>query len=114
TLAKIYSSHHHETTGELIYPGLTLGSEAQWWAIIGNTNGLPSPFGIGYQRNFLFDNATWDYTTSYSDSVVDLAERLDPGQATADHYDISADKSRGGKIILYHGLADGLVPTKGS
>ncbi|KAJ4382490.1 hypothetical protein N0V85_008590, partial [Neurospora sp. IMI 360204] len=114
TLEKVYSPHYHEATGELIYPGLTLGSEAQWFTIIGNTNGTPSPFGVGYQRNFLFDNATWNYTASYSDSVVDLADRIDPGRATADKYDISAFKSRGGKVILYHGLADGLVPTKGS
>ncbi|KAK3388475.1 hypothetical protein B0T20DRAFT_457128 [Sordaria brevicollis] len=113
TLQKVYSPHHHSSTDELIYPGLTLGSEAQWPLIL-NNNGTPSPFGVGYQRNFLYDNATWNYTTSYSDSCVDLADRLDPGQATADHYNISAYKSRGGKVILYHGLADGLVPTKGT
>lgn len=113
TLEKVYAPHHHTSTSELIYPGLTLGSEAQWFTILGNP-GVPSPFGVGYQRNFLFDNSSWNYTTSYSDSVVDLADRLDPGAATADRYDISAFKSRGGKIILYHGLADGLVPTKGT
>ena len=125
TLAKVYSSHHHASTEELIYPGLTLGSEAQWFnGIFGGStnkttnitsnNGLPSPYGLGYQRDFLFNNATWNFSASYSDSVTDLADRLDPGRATADKYDISAFKSRGGKMILYHGLADGLVPTKGT
>jgi feruloyl esterase len=30
------------------------------------------------------------------------------------NYDLSDFRSRGGKMIMYHGLADGLVPTKGS
>ncbi|KAK1779632.1 tannase and feruloyl esterase-domain-containing protein [Copromyces sp. CBS 386.78] len=122
TLEKVYATHHHSSTQELIYPGLTLGSEAQWFTGIfgGTTNlttnqdGTPSPYGLGYQRDFLLNNATWNYSALYSDSLVDLADRLDPGAATADKYDISAFKSRGGKIILYHGLADGLVPAKGT
>ncbi|KAK3486215.1 Tannase/feruloyl esterase [Neurospora hispaniola] len=113
TVEKVYSSYYHEDTGEFIYPGPTLGSEAEWYRIIGNTNGTPSPYGVGFQRNFLLDNATWNWT-SYSDSLVDLADRIDPGAATADEYDISAFKSRSGKVILYHGLGDGLVPAKGT
>lgn len=37
-----------------------------------------------------------------------------PDDSKADKYELSEFKNRGGKIIMYHGTADGLVPTKGS
>ncbi len=40
--------------------------------------------------------------------------RTDPGRPTADRYDISAFKKRGGKIFMYHGIADAIVPPRGS
>lgn len=110
TAKNIYSDYR-SADGKLIGPGLTLSSEDQWWILLAGTE--PSPFGVGYQRYFLLDDPTWDWRT-YNDSLVTLAEKTDPGQATAIDYDISAFKKRGGKVILYHGLADGLVPTKGS
>lgn len=110
TAKNIYSDYY-STDGKWLYTGLTLSSEDQWWILLAGTE--PSPFGVGYQRYFVLDDANWDWH-NYNDSIVALAEKKDPGQATAAHYDISAFKKRGGKMIMYHGLADGLVPTKGS
>lgn len=110
TAKNIYSDYRF-ADGRLISPGLTLSSEDQWWILLAGTE--PSPFGVGYQRYFLLDDPDWDWR-AYNDSLVGLAEKTDPGQATAIDYELSAFQRRGGKVILYHGLADGLVPTKGS
>lgn len=47
-------------------------------------------------------------------SIVELAERLDPGNATADNFDLCAFQQNGGKLLSYHGFADGLIPTGSS
>lgn len=113
TAKKVYSDYHSSVDGKLIYPGLTLSSEEQWWIVLGGST-EPSPFGVAWQRDMLFNDPHWDWRT-YNDSVVAEADAIDPGQANADDFAaVKAFKARGGKMILYHGLADGLVPTKGS
>jgi hypothetical protein len=97
---------------ELLYPGLMPGSEHQWYLLLNGTH--PSPYGLEYVRNFLLDDPSWDWRT-FDESIVDLADAADPGDATADDYAaLAAVRERGGKIVLWHGLADGLIPTNGS
>lgn len=112
TLKNIYGDWYSKT-GEYLYPGLLLGSEDMWLAgtLLGGAK--PSPFGIGYAQDFVYNDPNWQWQT-FNDSIVAAAEKLQPGQATADQYDLSKFRNKGGKIIMYHGLADGLVPTKGS
>jgi hypothetical protein len=108
-----YLDHDDGKTGrELLYTGLTLSSEKQWILILNGTE--PSPYGVGYARDFLFDDGDWDWRT-FNVSVLREAERRDPGRPTADDFAAMARvRDRGGKIILYHGMADGLVPTRGT
>ncbi|KAK4445101.1 Tannase/feruloyl esterase [Podospora aff. communis PSN243] len=120
TLRHIYADYRSPTADQLIYPGLTLSSEPQWSLLLGDhtdpnaTSPSPSPFGTGYARNFLLDDPTWDWRR-YDDALVTLADELNPGHANADDFSSLRNyQSRGGKLLLYHGLADGLVPTKGS
>lgn len=112
TMKNIYSDWYSDA-GEFLYPGLLLSSEDMWYA--GTLLGWPepSPFGVGYAQDFVYGDPDWQWQT-FNDSIVATAQRERPGQATADQYDISAFRDRGGKVIMYHGLADGLVPTKGS
>ena len=72
-----------------------------------------SPYSVGYGQYFLFDDPEFG-PADYNDSVVQVAAQYDPGQATADLYDLSAFRRRGGKLLMYHGMADALVPTRGS
>ncbi|KAI1866857.1 uncharacterized protein JN550_007404 [Neoarthrinium moseri] len=111
TAGNAYADYRAAASGELLYPGLTPGCEAQWSLVLNQTS--TSPYGINYIRDFVYDDAEWDWT-AYNDSVLEYAAQTDPGNATADDYDISAFRGRGGKLIMYHGLADGLVPPKGS
>ncbi|KAI1184842.1 Tannase/feruloyl esterase [Nemania serpens] len=110
TLANVYGDWN-TSTGEFLYKGLSPGSEAQMYAVLNYSEA--SPYGIGYSRYFLLNNASFALA-DFNDSLVSLAEKLNPGNATADNYDLAAFRDRGGKMIMYHGAADGLVPMQGS
>ncbi|KAH6853080.1 Tannase/feruloyl esterase [Chaetomium sp. MPI-CAGE-AT-0009] len=108
TAINLYSDYLSANDSSLLHPGMEVSSEAEW------ITSEPSPFGIGYARNFLFDDPTWDWHT-FNESVITYAEKADPGNATADDYAaLSEVRKRGGKVIMYHGLADGLVPPRGT
>ncbi|SPQ24864.1 fde2e43a-4776-4754-b8bd-632c2b07384e [Thermothielavioides terrestris] len=92
----------------ILHPGLTPSSEPQWWLVLGGDE--PSPFGVGYARDFLYDDGGWDWRT-FDAGVVAFAEAADPGNATAgDFAALARVRQRGGKLLLYHGLADGQIP----
>ncbi|KAJ6437383.1 feruloyl esterase B [Purpureocillium lavendulum] len=110
TIKKIYGDWI-SSSGDFLYPGMTLSSEFLWYTVLGGT--APTPFGVGYQRYFLYNDPAWQWQ-SFNDSTVQFAEKYDVSRATAAQYDISAFRDRGGKVLMYHGVADGLVPTKGS
>jgi feruloyl esterase len=97
--------------GKFVHHGFTPGSEDQWSTFL--SFGAPEDFDVRYERFWLYGDPGWNWT-QYTDAVVDDSERINPGNATADAYDISAFKKRGGKVLMYHGLADGVVPTKSS
>ncbi|KAI1823955.1 putative ferulic acid Esterase/Feruloyl esterase [Xylaria intraflava] len=109
TLRNVYSNWTAD--GELLYTGLLPGSEGQMYAVLSYPDA--SPYGIGYARYFVLNNASFAFA-DFNDSLVSIAEQMDPGNATADDYDLTAFRQRGGKMIMYHGAADGLVPTRGS
>ncbi|KAI1853158.1 hypothetical protein JX265_011439 [Neoarthrinium moseri] len=109
--AKNVYSDYNESNGQLVYNGLEHSSEDQWdtYQLYGN----PANFDQQWPRFFLYNDPTWTWQ-EYNDTVADDARRIDPGNATADKYDISGYRARGGKIILYHGTADGIVATRSS
>jgi len=97
--------------GTFLFPGLSLGSEDLWSVLLGQAG--PDPRGQEYVKMFLLNNATWDWR-GYNDSIAIMAAAADPGDLTADQFNISDFRDRGGKIIMYHGDADALIPTKSS
>ncbi|KAJ5758097.1 tannase and feruloyl esterase [Penicillium nucicola] len=108
TLHKLYNDWV-DVNQTFVYGHLWLGSEASW--LLGNV-GLGENSTIEqqywYPRDLmgLGDSFSWqdlDYST------VQLAERLNPGNATADKFDISDFQKRGGKFLHYHGLSDAYV-----
>ncbi|CAI6292323.1 unnamed protein product [Periconia digitata] len=93
-----------------LYPNFGLGSELQMPASFG-TNNEPSLYGTDYAKNYIFDDPDWDWRISFNYSTFVEAGRLNPGNVNADNFDLSGFHSRGGKLITYHGYADGLIPT---
>lgn len=110
TLKNVYGDWN-SSTGEFLYTGLSPSSERQMYSVLNYSEA--SPYGIGYARYFLLNNASFALG-DFNDSLVSLAEQLDPGNATANNYNLTAFRDRGGKMIMYHGASDGLVPTQGS
>ncbi|KAH8883007.1 feruloyl esterase B [Thozetella sp. PMI_491] len=97
--------------GKLAMAPLKKGSERQWSIQIGGQE--PSGLGIGYERYFLFNDPSYKWE-QYNDSVIGIADQVQPGNATAYAFDMSAVRDHGAKIIMYHGLADGFIPTGSS
>jgi feruloyl esterase len=73
----------------------------------------PSLYGTSYVSNYVLDDPSWDWKT-YNYSVVQIADSRNPGDTNAVDFDISPFYARGGKLLHYHGLADGLIPTGAS
>lgn len=106
TLKNIYANYVTED-GRLGFPGLELGSEAQWNVLLGGTS--PNPLGDGYIQDFLLDDPSWNYT-QYTDVILWQADQEDPGNCTADHYEaMAAVRDAGSKIIMFHGESDALI-----
>ncbi|RKU47004.1 hypothetical protein DL546_007877 [Coniochaeta pulveracea] len=110
TARNIYSDYI-TGDGKFVSHGFTPGSENQWATFL--LSGALEDFDVRYERFWLYNDSSWPWT-KYTDAVVTDSERINPGNATADAFDISAFKRRGGKVLMYHGLADGVVPTKSS
>lgn len=110
TLYNIYGTYY-DTNQTFVFPGEILGSEAQWIPKLGGPK--PSRLGIDYPRYFLDLGPEWDWH-EYDYSLVELADKKDPGDATADDYDLQPFQQKGGKLLTYHGLADGNIPAHSS
>ncbi|KAK6076836.1 major facilitator superfamily transporter [Seiridium cupressi] len=110
TPGRVYSDYL-SSTGQPLYPGLSPGCEGQWQAVLSFTE--TSDFDYNYIRHFLLDNLFWNYTY-WSDDLFTYAAETDPGQATANNYDLSTFRDLGHKMVMYHGLGDGLIPPRGS
>ncbi|KUI55814.1 putative feruloyl esterase B-1 [Cytospora mali] len=110
TLINIYSDYYAED--RFAFPGLELGSEAQWAILLGGSE--PHPLGDEYLQSFVLNNANWSWT-QYTDNLLWQADDEDPGNCTADHFDtMRAVMERGSKIIMFHGMSDGLIATRSS
>lgn len=110
TLYRIYNAYV-ETNDTFIFPGLEKGSEEQWIVLLGGS--APNSLGTEYVQDFLLNDPTWPYQ-DFNYSIIELADRLDPGNATANNFDLSPFKARGGKMLMYHGFSDALIATGSS
>jgi feruloyl esterase len=98
--------------GRFTFPGLELGSENEWLPLLSGPE--PASLGLQYIQNMLLDDPEWPWE-NYNDSLVVLADRKDPGNITADDFAaMSQYLAGGGKVLMYHGMADGLIPTGSS
>ena len=104
TAQKVTSPVVHRKTGEIVFPGLALGTELGWQTKIGGPE--PSSLGTEYFKYVVYRNPNWDWRTFDLETAVGLADRLDDGTANATNPDLTAFRQRGGKLLLYHGWRD--------
>ena len=114
TLYNLYSDYV-ETNQTFVFPHYALGSEYQNSFLFNVTDQSgPSGAGTSYIGPFLFNQANWNWH-NYSYDIVQLADRLNPGHANADDFEsMSTYFQKGGKLIQYHGMSDGLICTGSS
>lgn len=110
TLYSIYNDYV-DVNQTFVFPHLELGSEAQWPVLLGSY--IPNPLGYEYPQYMLGYGPNWNYS-SFDYSVVQDADRTDPGNCSATDYDLSPFEAKGGKLITYQGYADALIPTGSS
>ena len=105
--------------GTFIWHGLERGADMFPYA---GTSGSPlkgKPFSIGleYWVYYLAQDAKWDWTTltpaGFEQLWTKSVEQYGAVIGTDDP-DLSRFRDRGGKVIIYHGLADQLIPAAGS
>ena len=102
TLQKLYNPYIAD--GNFVFPGFALGADPSLLTLAANQ------LGEGFFKWFVYNDTSYSYQNfTYAD--VQAADRVDPGDATADQFDISEFKNHGGKLIMYHGYADWAIPT---
>jgi pimeloyl-ACP methyl ester carboxylesterase len=99
------------STGIQLYPGLSRGSEIQWGLLWSDPKHLGGSW-LGFYQFMVFENSGWDLSLMNFDHDYALAKNklgkiLDP-----DNPDLVRFADRGGKIIVYHGWADGMLPSQ--
>ena len=110
TLYKIYNDYV-DVNQTFVFPHLELGSELQWLVLLGGYQ--PNNLGTQYVQYFLLNDPSWNFY-DFDYSIVQEADRVQPGNATAGNFDLSPFHARGGKLLQYHGEADALISTGSS
>lgn len=110
TVRLIFSPLYGED-GSLVYPRMQPGSELDALRLI--YNGTPFPYTVDWFRYAIYNDPNWDPTTI---NVTDYtnAARANPFNIETWEGDLSAFRDRGGKLLTYHGLQDGLISSDNS
>jgi feruloyl esterase len=110
---KVYDGAKSPTTGEQIFTGWPPGSEAFGDSAIQSWRQYilapKEPSRIGVFRYFLFHDPNWKVSSLDYDRDLAYAEQRIPHLAAVDH-DLTPFKKRGGKLIMYAGWMDPVVP----
>ena len=98
--------------GVKFFPGLEPGSELVWGFLLGGPE--PTRIGSDYYTYILHKDPHWNPRTMDFDQDVPAADKLDHGTINAIDPDLRRFKGRGGKLIMYHGWTDALIPSQNS
>ncbi len=109
---EIYAGAHNPRTGERIFPGWVRGSESlpdgsgSWAAYFVHR---PEPARVDFWRYWVFDDPNWspltfdfDRDVRYADNTLGFVSAISP--------DLSRFQRAGGKLLIYQGWADPVVP----
>ncbi|MBN2320401.1 MAG: tannase/feruloyl esterase family alpha/beta hydrolase, partial [Acidobacteria bacterium] len=107
-LGDIYGGTKNPRTGEKVFAGFPLGSEQQVTALTGGSE--PFPVATSYFRDIVFNDPQWDFKSFDYDKDLGASYK-----AGSDILDVPSDGltkfiEGGGKLLLSHGWADGLIP----
>jgi feruloyl esterase len=110
---KMYEGAKNPRTGEIIFTGWPRGSEGfgesagqSWRQYVVDP---PEPMRVGFFRYWLFHDPNWDYRTIDWERDLAYAEQKLPFMAAVEK-DLTPFKKHGGKLLMYTGWADPVVP----
>jgi hypothetical protein len=110
-LKKLYEGPN-DAQGQKIFPGYLPGAEegpGGWGTWITGTapgKSLMFAFGGGYFSNMIYAKADWNYRDANVDQALKAADEKTAQALNATEANLVAFKTRGGKLILYHGWND--------
>ena len=98
--------------GDLIYPGLVPGGEADpggWGRWVTGAEPFTSLHwlgGEGFFRWFVFDDPDWDFTSFDFDKDLEYALQKVGNSVDSNNPDLRRLRDNGSKLIVYHGWSD--------
>jgi len=98
--------------GATVYPGYAKGSEFGW-SVLAAEGPSPTALSLGTYREVLHQDPNWDWKLWDVDKDVPAVDEK-YGYINAVNPDLSAFKSRGGKLIMYHGWDDVAISPENS
>jgi feruloyl esterase len=118
----IYDGASNPQTHQQIWPGFLRGSETFWREVlVGNPNAPGGSSASFFQDGVFNGQPNFSYLNINFDSDVTLTNNKPAGSGLtwqqaldANNPDLSEFKPHGGKLLLYHGLADPFVSPLGS
>jgi len=110
-LKKLYAGTP-DSSGHMVYPGYLPGAEAGqngwglWITGPAPEKSLMAFFGKGFFSDFVYEKPDWDFKTFNVDAGLKAANEKTAETLNATDPNLKAFKTRGGKLILYHGWND--------
>ncbi|MDP8986659.1 MAG: tannase/feruloyl esterase family alpha/beta hydrolase [Pseudomonadota bacterium] len=104
---KLYGAVREQRSGKFVWPGLLPGSELGWAAM-----SRPTPPAVSEFKYVVMQDPEWDPYSFQLDR--DHAKEVQSDIISATSPDLAAFKSRGGKLLQYHGWSDPVIAPEAS
>lgn len=114
-LKKIYAGLRN-SKGEQIFPGYMPGGEegedawADWIFGPARGQGGITVYALNYFRDMVVENPAWNFRSVSPEHAAQMADEKTGRAVNATDPDLRRFRARGGKLILYHGWSDPLIP----
>ena len=103
--------------GRRLWYGILPGASFDRLAATSNGDGVPTPLASGWYTYWLAKDPSFDW---HSLTMANFAHSFDRSRREwgpvvgTDDPDLNAFRAAGGKLLLWHGLADQLIPSQGT
>jgi feruloyl esterase len=104
----LYAGVVNPRTGALLMPGPAPGGEPAWALF---SPGV-FPIGVNFFRDLVIRDASWNVAAFDLDRDLTRALAEDRAEITTTKTNLSPFVARGGKLLLWHGWTDAMIPAK--
>ena len=108
TARAVYAGVVNPRTGEQVFPGPAPGGEPQWAAYAPGA----FPIAANYWRDLVIRDAGWTPAKLDLEKDLALARSLDTAGLQTTEPNLSAFVASRGKLLLWHGWTDALIPAQ--